>query len=1142
MLAYEVSAMSSELVRQRTDILLSSLTGQDPDLGAYLSKLDEVETPTLDVATVAVAVSPPPYSMRDLDRPMAPSRMVLPTDMAAYLAGHTKVSTSYSGDWPEAEIDNRFGKHHPFDSESNSCPLLHGAAHGDPHYVDHVLRFMGDPMLTHRDSERRIREDLRPVFSIYGDPVESMFDLYNIDRSRYDNLTDEGYVQSKREELSQDYGLLSYLFGLEYQTGDQREVIMGLLSEMSATSDENSPEAKTLKNKMQEKGGITFDRLLRNWRDRATPLKSWWSRPADKSGPTQPNMESESPDRHHTSPWSIDGQQNHNYHWWEPFQYWGGVGRDISSLKSLFMQSYSKIFNDSWLSVLLMDALPLSGPHMIAGSHFPAAANTPAGQQIHSSVLSSDSRVDLDFERKRANWSGGASHQHHLHPSEIMGQGPVMTIPHTAYNFSPFGRAMLSVGEHGSALAPFIGMQHPNSNPQFHDLHNQLNVSSSDALSLESMRLANDVMRQFGVDVLRSKSDPQSKQFTDTEANTVARGNIQQLLAAANYRMMRLGDTAMLTDISVPDTSSQNITSNSGHFQALSPSATAVIPPIFISGNTDAWGHLMPATLTWKFNPDTNDIEFGMAEQPFNILQRTAHEEHVRAVDPAFNLKDIRTKDKEINLLERDGRGFPSLLTDLHKADDYELTGVFGKVLIEPAHIVKDLDDLETMKGFSGDWVVQKKPEGERKLIKKEGKRLNPSMPKDISKDLKEMKGDFTIDAYLHDDKLHVVDLLVHKGTDLSFEPLEDRINVLKTLYNSTDNVHFPAPSNCVYSDHEGLVKAIASFDKGEFLIRDSASTFIKDKELHPKWILFANDEISKSRIYPPLPEVSVAKSQIYLEYPEIVSVVKVNIAEDDKGTYIESYEGLPYLVKQAQSQEDLWIPPAAFILKEGGGGAAAAPSSRGTVMSTTSGTVNPVHSISRKKKKRLKKAPAVNDEETDDIEDMMRQVVTFIEKSNKPHSTEKLKDVVKGLTHSHLLKFGPEYGIEQTEEGLWTLNEAIDDDIVDSPSAIEKFKYPRMNAASADGGAWSGMQADITAPMGPTEIMEEENTTFGDPKEGRDDEREEEEIAQLNVTSDDVEKPEIEIIDGEAIMRVPKKEKKTQTEAQPTVRNDSVS
>ena len=70
---------------------------------------------------------------------------------------------------------------------------------------------------------------------------------------------------------------------------------------------------------------------------------------------------------------------------------------------------------------------------------------------------------------------------------------------------------------------------------------------------------------------------------------------------------------------------------------------------------------------------------------------------------------------------------------------------------------------------------------------------------------------------------------------------------------------------------------------------------------------------------------------------------------------------------------------------------------------------------------------------------------------------------------------YGPEYGIERTEEGdKWTVNEAIDDDI------IENFAFPRMNRASPDGGAWAGMQADVTAPRGPTELTDEDATTFG--------------------------------------------------------------
>ena len=1138
--------MTSEIVRERTDILLSALTGQDFDIAPYLSKLEEEgEVTSLDSATMAVAAPLPPYSMRDLDRPMKPSAMLLPNDMSAFLAGHTKISTSYSGDWPEAEVDNRFGKHHVFHTESNSCPLLHGAAHGEPHYVDHVLRFVGEPMSSCREMERGFRGEMQPLAAIYGDPSKSMIDHYNEDRSRYADLEDEEYLNIKREELSNDYGLLSYLFGLEYQTGEQREVIMGLLSELAATEDEQSPEAKTIKNKFQEKGGMSWGRLLRNWRDRATPLIAWWARPADKSGPTQAYAEVEAPERHYSSPWAYGEEgmtPNHNYHWWEPFQYWGGVGRDVNSLRSVFQQSYSKIFNQLWLDSLLFDGIPILGKHMISGSHFPAATNSEVGQGELAGAFSSDSEVNLDFERKRANWSGAAAHHHHLHPSEIEGQGSIMTIPHNAYVASPFGRAMMSVGEHGAAQAPspFMGEPHPNSNAKFHELHNQLATFGNNVITFEAKRLANDVMAQYGPEIFASNIEPLSQDYTDIEANTVARGNIQQVLAAANYRLMRNGDTANLIAVPFPDTSTGELGAKEGYFGPVDPSSDGVVSPIFNAGNTDAWGHLMPATLTWKYNVDTGDIEFGVTEQPFTTLQRTAHESHISMVDPAFAMKPIQTKPSEIRLLEPDMKGFPSLLTDLHKSDDdYEPTGVFGKIMIEPAHIVKDIDDLETMKGFSGDWVVQKKPEGERLLIKKTGKSIDPSLPSKVNKELKDMKGDFIMDGYLDDGKLSVVDLLVHKGSDLSFEPLEDRVNVLRTLYHSTDHVHFPAPSNCVFTDVDGLAKALAAFDTGEFLIRDSTSTFIKDRELHPKWILFANDEISKTKIYPPLPEIFVKDNQVVLEYPEIISVVKANLAEDENGTYIESYDGLPYLVKQARSQEDLWIPPVAFLLKEGGAGA-----TTGTVASTDGGTHAPIHSVStrRRKRKKIKKAPAVNDEESDDVDDMMRSVVQLIENTEESLTSEEIEERMEGVTHDHLLRFGGEYGIERTEDGKWTLNQAIDDDIVDTP--IAKFAYPRMNRASSDGGAWSGMQADITAPMGPTEIMEEENTTFGDPKEGDDDDREEEEIPQLNVISEDVEQPEIEMNEDGAVMRFPRKEKNAQrdeNEAQPSVRTDSI-
>ena len=51
----------------------------------------------------------------------------------------------------------------------------------------------------------------------------------------------------------------------------------------------------------------------------------------------------------------------------------------------------------------------------------------------------------------------------------------------------------------------------------------------------------------------------------------------------------------------------------------------------------------------------------------------------------------------------------------------------------------------------------------------------------------------------------------------------------------------FPMPTNCVSTDQEGLSKTITSFDDSELLIRDSKSTFMKEK-VHPKWIRYAKD------------------------------------------------------------------------------------------------------------------------------------------------------------------------------------------------------------------------------------------------------------------------------------------------------------
>ena len=206
--------------------------------------------------------------------------------------------------------------------------------------------------------------------------------------------------------------------------------------------------------------------------------------------------------------------------------------------------------------------------------------------------------------------------------------------------------------------------------------------------------------------------------------NTVARGNIGQLVAAANHLLIR-GEGVHNSEYQIPDVSSGQLAEGLGVFGPVAPTSQSVIAPTFNNGATDSWGHDMPATLTYKWDRNTNGLVWDRKEAPFQILQRTPHELLLNAADINHNERQINPKTKEINALSPKVTGEEALNTDINKSDDYEPTGVF-ETKIEPAHIVKDLDDMDELRGFSGDWVVQKKPKGDRVFVKKTGKSIEP--------------------------------------------------------------------------------------------------------------------------------------------------------------------------------------------------------------------------------------------------------------------------------------------------------------------------------------------------------------------------------------------------------------------------------
>ena len=1082
--------MTEDLLRSRTDSVLGFLNGHDIDHSEYLS-LVQKQGSLFDMA-LSTMIAPPsqsPYRMRDLNSPMPVSQMQIGSP---FLAGHGKVSTNMMDDWPMADAGNAYGAHHPLSLKSGCCPLLHGGQHGEPEYAHHLIDSVS-LLKEMAEQEKQIHgyETVRG----YGKPNESMVDLYKKDRNRSAFQDENEWLEEKRAEFMSSFGMLSYLFGLEWNTPEQRAAFGDLLSRMGSTQPD-SPEHKAIENKFQEKAGISWGRALRSWRSRFTPMVEWWMRPADRHGATS-SSKFGGIDEHYHSPWEMGGNKSLNHHWWEPFLHWGGVGRGTDSLRQLMTDSYPQAFEGHVGTMLLDSVFEMMKQSQHHNSHFPASPMPHLNGGINSD----------SYTRKRGNWSAVSNHAY-LHPSEIRGVGGRMQVPSDALLMTPLGRAIQSHTDVGNPRRGIYREEHPASTHDYWNAHNEHFKKTDMELGEMIMRLTSQAMQQFG---------PQIVTGTDPQSSTIARGNLQQIAAAANHLAIRKGGMST---------------------QGLSPLAESVMPPVYVNGNNDAWGHEMPATLAWRFDPQSNTIRFDNKETPFTTMQRTVHEKHIPL--PSMMSEELLPKQRDIYAMSATSpQGYSHLISgDLNKSDDYEPTGVFGKIMIEPAHTVYDLDDIHSLKGFSGDWIVQKKPMGKRVLVEKKGKRVKPmSLSSKIKKDLKQLSGDVSFDAYHDGDMLHVVDLLLHKGMDLSHEPLEDRMNALRTLYDSTEHLTFPMPQNFSSSDNEGLVKTVHKLQEGdcEMMIRDSRSTFIKGREVHPKWIRYASKDVKKQ--YPPLPQIT-AKSgtEVVLEYPSILSPVVIKGTMNGFTFKVSSVESdLPSLIKHAEKQAPLWSPVAFSLLKE-------------AVTSATPGTFNPVHSggIGRRPKKRKTdktatvKAPAVigDEEKRGDVNHIMEHVRRFIRREEKSMTTEELCDSVKGLTPKMLENFGNEYGIEE-EDGKWTVNEAIDDDI------IERFAYPRMNRASPDGGAWSGMQADTTSPRGPTQLMEEQNTTFGQPKED-DEEETMDEFPSLSLTVD----PELTggtpaqlTVEGDkAVLRIPKKdedEEETQ-DIEPATRSEA--
>jgi hypothetical protein len=85
-------------------------------------------------------------------------------------------------------------------------------------------------------------------------------------------------------------------------------------------------------------------------------------------------------------------------------------------------------------------------------------------------------------------------------------------------------------------------------------------------------------------------------------------------------------------------------------------------------------------------------------------------------------------------------------------------------------------------------------------------------------------------------------------------------------------------------------------------------------------------------------------------------------------------------------------------------------------------------------------------------------------------------------------------------------------------------------------------MQADITAPTGPTKLIDESATTFYDPKE-QEEPIETDPIYHLKVKNGEDQSSTLDVADGEATLRVPRKTQKdmeNEQEVEPSDRSEA--
>ena len=183
----------------------------------------------------------------------------------------------------------------------------------------------------------------------------------------------------------------------------------------------------------------------------------------------------------------------------------------------------------------------------------------------------------------------------------------------------------------------------------------------------------------------------------------------------------------------------------------------------------------------------------------------------------------------------------PSLLASLTNPDFIRKDMPEGVPSLQAMHRIFELDDLEHLKGFTGDWIVSDFPEGPRFFVtKKDGDIESKADLSDEEKAAfkKVSDKDFVVDVIRGKDVIHIFEILEFDGTDTYDMPIQERIKILRGALESVEMVHTPSASDTKLTDDAGLASAVKNLEGPRILMRDAKSAYMKGEPRHPKWVM----------------------------------------------------------------------------------------------------------------------------------------------------------------------------------------------------------------------------------------------------------------------------------------------------------------